>query len=64
MYAVVSEHVFPFLRNLGGEDSTYSHHMKGPAQTLGRVVADLERHGKEPAQKHFWESRGTASPTR
>ncbi len=28
MFDVVSEHVFPFLRTLGGEDSTYSHHMR------------------------------------
>ena len=28
MYAVVGEHVFPFLRTLGGDDSTYAHHMK------------------------------------
>jgi hypothetical protein len=25
---VVGEHVFPFLRTLGGDDSTYAHHMK------------------------------------
>src|SRR5436190_18398459 len=28
MYTVVSEHVFPFLRTLGGDDSTYAHHMR------------------------------------
>src|SRR5881409_1118974 len=33
MFAVVGEHVFPFLRtdlprSLGGENSTYAHHMK------------------------------------
>ncbi|MCC7103786.1 MAG: type I restriction-modification system subunit M N-terminal domain-containing protein, partial [Chloroflexi bacterium] len=28
MYAVVSQHVFPFLRTLGGDNSTYAHHMK------------------------------------
>lgn len=28
MYTVVADHVFPFLKNLGGDDSTYAHHMK------------------------------------
>ena len=28
MYTVVSEHVFPFLRTLGGDGSTYAQHMK------------------------------------
>src|SRR5436853_642416 len=28
MFEVVAEHVFPFLRTLGGDDSTYAHHMK------------------------------------
>ncbi len=46
MYAVVSEHVFPFLRTLGGEDSTYAHHMKDarftiPTPALLAKVVDL-----------------------
>jgi len=28
MFAVVNDHVFPFLRTLGGDNSTYAHHMK------------------------------------
>ncbi|MFS8065055.1 MAG: type I restriction-modification system subunit M N-terminal domain-containing protein, partial [Byssovorax sp.] len=28
MFTVVDKHVFPFLRTLGGDDSTYAHHMK------------------------------------
>jgi type I restriction enzyme M protein len=49
MYTVVSEHVFPFLRNLGGEDSTYSHHMKDarftiPTASLLAKVVDLIDH--------------------
>src|SRR5215203_3296567 len=28
MYVVVAEHVFPFLRTLGGDGSTYAAHMK------------------------------------
>jgi type I restriction enzyme M protein len=27
MYTTVSDHVFPFLRTLGGDESTYAHHM-------------------------------------
>ena len=44
MYTVVAEHVFPFLRTLGGDDSTYAHHMKDArftiddVQLLGKVV--------------------------
>src|SRR5688500_17475244 len=28
MSSVVSEHIFPWLRKLGSDDSTYAHHMK------------------------------------
>ena len=46
MYVVVSEHVFPFLRTLGGDDSTYAHHMKDarftiPTAALLAKVVDL-----------------------
>ena len=46
MYAVVSDHVFPFLRTLGGDDSTYAHHMKDarftiPKPALLAKVVDL-----------------------
>ena len=46
MYTVVSEHVFPFLRTLGGDDSTYAHHMKDarftiPTAALLAQVLDL-----------------------
>jgi len=34
MYAVVAEHVFPFLSTLGGEESTYAQHMKDARFTL------------------------------
>jgi len=34
MFAVVSEHVFPFLRTLGGDGSTYAHHMRDARFTL------------------------------
>jgi type I restriction enzyme M protein len=34
MFAVVSERVFPFLRELGGEGSTYSHHMRDARFTI------------------------------
>ena len=48
MFAVVGEHVFPFLRTLGGDGSTYAHHMKDARFTiptpalLARVVDMLE----------------------
>jgi type I restriction enzyme M protein len=44
MYTVVDRHVFPFLRTLGGDGSTYAHHMKDARftiptpQLLARVV--------------------------
>ncbi|MDR5794518.1 N-6 DNA methylase [Caballeronia sp. LZ008] len=34
MYSVVGEHVFPFLRALGGPDTTYAHHMKDARFTI------------------------------
>ncbi|PAJ80633.1 DNA methyltransferase [Burkholderia ubonensis] len=34
MYTVVGEHVFPFLRVLGGQDTTYAHHMKDARFTI------------------------------
>ena len=49
MYDVVSEHAFPFLRTLGGEDSTYAKHMKDarftiPTPALLAKVVDLIDH--------------------
>jgi type I restriction enzyme M protein len=46
MFAVVDQHVFPFLRTLGGNGSTYAHHMKDarftiPAPALLAKVVDL-----------------------
>ena len=46
MYVVVSEHVFPWLRTLGADDSTYAHHMKDarftiPTSALLAKVVDL-----------------------
>lgn len=46
MYAVVSDHVFPFLRTLGGNGSSYTHHMKDarftiPTPALLAKVVDL-----------------------
>src|SRR3954454_21381010 len=34
MYTLVSEHAFPFLRTLGGDNSTYAHHMKDARFTI------------------------------
>jgi type I restriction enzyme M protein len=46
MYTVVGQHVFPFLQALGGDDSTYAHHMKDarftiPTPALLAKVVDL-----------------------
>lgn len=46
MFAVISDHVFPFLRTLGGDQSTYAHHMKDarftiPTPALLAKVVDL-----------------------
>ena len=46
MFTVVSENVFPFLRSLGGNGSTYSHHMADarftiPTPALLSKVVDL-----------------------
>lgn len=46
MFTVVSEHVFPFLRTLGSDNSTYAHHMKDarftiPTPALLAKVVDL-----------------------
>ncbi len=34
MYTVVSEHVFPFLREMNSDGSTYAHHMKDARFTI------------------------------
>src|SRR3954470_9265248 len=34
MYEVVNDHVFPFLRSLGGDESTYAKHMEGARFTI------------------------------
>ena len=49
MYVVVGEHVFPFLRNMGGDGSTYSQHMKDarftiPTPALLSKVVDMLDH--------------------
>ncbi len=49
MFTVVGEHVLPFLRTLGGDDSTYAHHMKDarftiPTPALLARVVDLIEH--------------------
>jgi type I restriction enzyme M protein len=46
MFTVVDEHVFPFLRTLGGDGSTYANHMKDarftiPTPALLAKVVDL-----------------------
>jgi type I restriction enzyme M protein len=49
MYTVVSEHVFPWLRTLGGNGTTYSKHMEGarftipPGPLLAKVVDKIDK---------------------
>lgn len=49
MFNVLAEHVFPFLRTLGGDGSTYAHHMKDARFTiptpalLGKVVDMIDQ---------------------
>jgi type I restriction enzyme M protein len=48
MFKVVDEHIFPFLRNLGGDGSTYATHMKDARFTiptpllLGKAVDGID----------------------
>src|SRR4051812_30829868 len=49
MFALMNDHVFPFLRTLGGDDSTYAHHMKDarftiPTPALLAKVVDMLDH--------------------
>ena len=49
MYTVVGEHVFPFMRGMGGDGSTYAHHMKDarftiPTPALLSKVVDMLDH--------------------
>ncbi len=56
MYAVIEERVFPFLRALGGDGSTYSHHMQDArftiptpallAQVVG-MIAEMPMEGRD-----------------
>src|SRR5436853_2878189 len=55
MYTVVGEHVFPFLRTLGGDGSTYAHHMKDARFTIPTPVA--KRTCSRPEQYLDRESR-------
>ncbi len=46
MFTVIDEHVFPFLKAMGNDDSTYAHHMKDarftiPTPALLAKVVDL-----------------------
>jgi len=49
MFIVVGDHVFPFLRTMNGDGSTYSHHMKDarftiPSPSLLAKVVDMLDH--------------------
>jgi type I restriction enzyme M protein len=55
MFTVVSDHVFPFLRTLGGDDSTYAHHMKDARfrSTAFRMLHAKEARSTERPTKRF-----------
>ena len=59
MFTVVGEHVFPFLRTLGGDDSTYAHHMKDARFTIP-TPALLDVHFGSPSPVPSWERRAGA----
>jgi type I restriction enzyme M protein len=49
MFETVAEHVFPFIKSMGGDGSTYSHHMKDarftiPTPALLAKVVDMLDH--------------------
>lgn len=49
MFTLVGEHIFPFMRSMGGDGSTYAHHMKDarftiPTPALLAKVVDLLDH--------------------
>ena len=55
MYKTVADEVFPFLRTLGGDGSTYSHHMKDalftPVAIGGGGHARRHSDGRPPYQR-------------
>jgi hypothetical protein len=56
MYTVVGDHVFPFLRTLGGNGSTYAQHMKDARFTVPTpaLLAKLERLGNINLARIDW----------
>ena len=52
MFTVVGEHVFPFLRTLGGDGSTYAQHMKDARFTVPtpRFRGNADRRGAPEEQ--------------
>src|SRR5947209_14893554 len=54
MYALISEHVFPWLRTLGGNGTTYSHHMKDARFTIptaGLLAKVVDKIDKVPMEE-------------
>lgn len=53
MYSLISEHVFPWLRTLGGNGTTYSHHMKDARFTIptpGLLAKAVDKIDKVPME--------------
>ena len=49
MFAIVGERVFPFMRQIGGDGSTYSHHMRDARFTIPTPALLVE--GGRPARR-------------
>ena len=70
MYTVVDQHVFPWLRTLGGNASTYSKHMEGARFTiptpalLAKVVDMIDKVPMEREPGHHLSRFAGAGPCR
>jgi type I restriction enzyme M protein len=54
MYKVISEHIFPWLRTLGGDGSTYAKHMESARFT----IPPGNESKTPPSQRSFFFSKG------
>ena len=54
MFTILSDHVFPFLRTLGGDDSTYAHHMKDARFTIPMLTTSSFSAAPKPRRTPPW----------
>jgi type I restriction enzyme M protein len=57
MFATVGDKVFPFLRTLGGDGSTYGEHMKDARFTIPTPQLLSRRHQRRPVRVHAFQDR-------